>query len=267
MKKKMCFYSVIISILVIISAVYIYAASDDDPVPLENLNATRNERMNMSQFSASHHEAEAGNVTRMELWSHSQTKHWQGYYGEITGVITLDDGQNWTMYDWYNDEPKGEIYALCNTSGVTPTWSTVECFNYSQPSDVYSGNLGRWERYYNMTWNDVDGINETFNMTTHETFAVGTYTINASSCPSTWTYVNDHYQTTYFSEVLLQTDDYQLIYVTIIENDDEANNTAVTGFDSETHDFQMIVGEDGTSYKDDDRNDDSTTYYFYVDLE
>ncbi|MBN2422003.1 hypothetical protein JXB41_02150 [Candidatus Woesearchaeota archaeon] len=261
-KSRIGIVSTIIGLLMIFAAFYVIAADDDIPVPLEEMVEQSNERMNMSQFSAAWHDAEAGNITEIDLWSHTQTKHWQGYYGDITGTITLDDAQNWTLYDWYNAEPKGEIYAVCDTNGATPNWSTVECFDYS-------ANLATWERFYNMTWNDVDGINETFNTTTHQQFSVGTYSINASTCPATWTHMNDVYQTDKFSEVLLQTDDHLLIYVTIIENDDEANNTDIIGFDNVAHDFQMLVGEDGTTVNatTGDINDVTTRYWFYVDLE
>ncbi|MBU0756680.1 MAG: hypothetical protein KKF44_01325 [Nanoarchaeota archaeon] len=233
------------------------AADDDVPAPLEELTRGTNERFNDSQFTAAQVNAEAGNVTQLTLYGHSVTKRWQGYYGDITGTITLDDAQNWTMYDWYVAEPKGEIYAIANTSGVTPTWSTVECFNYTS-------NLATWEFFYNMTWNDVDGINETFNYTTHPEFSVGTYNISANTCPSTYTYMNDNKQTDKFVEVLLQTDSDDLVYMTIIENDDQANNTGILGFDNTDHDFQMLVAEDGTSGNG---NDDYTTYWFYIDLE
>ncbi|MBD3203361.1 hypothetical protein GF327_03645 [Candidatus Woesearchaeota archaeon] len=256
----------------IILSIFAYAASDDEPMPLESLNATENERINVSQIPLKSHDAEAGNLTKLVLFGRSQTKHWQGYYGDITGTITLDDAQNWTLYDWDNPEPKGEIYAVANTSGTTPSWSTVECFNYTQETAGAAwanGNttLDRWETYYNMTWNDVDGINETFNVTTHLGFSVGSYTIDADSCPATYTYVSDAYQQDKFSEILLQTDEAQLVFATIIENDDEANNTDPTGFDDVAHDFQMLVAEDGTSLSAGEINEDPTTYYFYIDIE
>ncbi|MFH0874682.1 MAG: hypothetical protein V1859_02005 [archaeon] len=238
----------------------VYAADDDIPTPLESLIVTENERMNMTQFTAATETAEAGNVTRLSLYSRSQTKHWQGYYGEITGTITLDDAQNWTMYDWNNQEPKGEIYATCNTSGITPDWATVECFDFET-------NLRQWEIFYNMTTDGRDNINNTFNMTDHPSFGVGRYTIAEDACQSTFTYVNDSWQEQEFREVLLQADGNELIYMTIIEQNDWNNDTDPNGFDNAAHDFQLIVAEDGSSYDEGEVNQNPTVYYFYVDLE
>ena len=254
---------IVLLVLIGIAALYVFA-DEDVPIGAEGITEQADENFNASQFTAQSHEAQAGNVTQIDIDGISQTRHWQGYYGEITGTITLDDAQNWTMYDWYNAEPRGEVYAVPNISNGNnhPTWTSVECFDHDT-------NMQRWEIYYNMSWNDPDGINETFNDTDHPAFSVGDYNITASSCPSIFTYVNDQAQFDKFSEVLLQTDGYQIIYATIIENDNAPNRTDPVGFDSNTHDFQLIVGEDGTSADPSTGvvNTDTTTYWFYLDLE
>jgi len=68
-----------------------------------------------------------------------------------------------------------------------------------------------------------------------------------------------------FQEVLLTVNHSRtIIYATIIENDQGDNNTDVIGFDNDTHDFQLIVGDDGHAGP----NQDTTTpYYFYVEIE
>ena len=43
--------------------------------------------------------AQAGNVTQLTITHIMITKRWQGYYGNVTGTITLDDADNNTMYD------------------------------------------------------------------------------------------------------------------------------------------------------------------------
>ena len=64
-----------------------------------------------------------------------------------------------------------------------------------------------------------------------------------------------------FQEILL-TDNASIIFTTIIENDIVGDDLEVQGFDNQTHDFQMLVGEDGHG------GDDSiTSYYFFVELE
>jgi hypothetical protein len=120
-----------------------------------------------------------------------------------------------------------------------------------------------------MTYNDVDGIDETFDLTNHPVIDVGTVkTVASNQCPSTFMHVNDTYQTSKFREVLLQDNQGILIFTALIENDDTANNTDVQGFKNETTftpDFQMLVAEDGTSGFP--INTARTTYYFYVDIE
>lgn len=271
MLSKNKIYSTIIMVTMFIAALYMVNAI----VPLSPSTFTPglSEKMNESQYSIKTHDAYAGNITNITIHSRSQTKHWQGYYGDITGTIVLDDAQNWTLYDWPNEEPKGEVYATPNST--TPEWGTLVCFNNSDPDGGYPetnlGTLTEWENFFNMTWNDKDGINETFNMTRHHAIDVGdVVTILNSSCPSTFMHQNDLFQEDKWQEVLLQDEQGLLIFTSIIENDDEANNADVQGFKGSaafTPDFQMIVAEDGTGRSGGQINTDKTTYYFYVDLE
>ena len=120
-----------------------------------------------------------------------------------------------------------------------------------------------------MTYNVDDGINETFNMTTHPTFDIGdVVTITQNTCPSTFMHINDVFQTDKFSEVLLGDSAGRLIFTAILENDDAGNNTDITGFNpSLTPDFQLIVAEDGTSRPGGSINTAPIVYYFYIDIE
>jgi hypothetical protein len=69
---------------------------------------------------------------------------------------------------------------------------------------------------------------------------------------------------TNYQEVLLAVNHSQtIIYTTIIENDILGNSTDPIGYDNNTHDFQMIVGDDGHVGPN---LDTTTTYYFYVEL-
>ena len=255
------------AILAVISIAAIYYVMAAVPLGPSTFNPGASTRQNESAYPAGQHEAYAGNITQLTVFATAQTKHWQGYYGEVTGTIVLDDAQNFTLYDWPNAEPKGEIYATANST--TPSWATALCFNYTGGADGSGlGNVTVWENFYNMTWNDVDGINETFNMTSHPAVDIGdVVTILENTCPSTYTHVSDAFQTDKFVELLLSDQDGRLIFTTIIENDDTANNTDPTGYNDVTHDFQMLVAEDGTSRTGGQINTATTTYYFYVDLE
>ncbi|MBI3027273.1 hypothetical protein HYY70_04100 [Candidatus Woesearchaeota archaeon] len=57
-------------------------------------------------------QAQAGNVTALVISSVRATQAWQGYYGNITGTIALDDANNNTLYDWSLPNPSLVKYLL-----------------------------------------------------------------------------------------------------------------------------------------------------------
>ena len=69
----------------------------------------------------------AGNVTGLNISAQSITQAWQGYFGNVTGIITLDDSYNRTLYDWTLADPEGEVYA----ANDTVTWTNIQCFNFT----------------------------------------------------------------------------------------------------------------------------------------
>jgi len=106
-----------------------------------------------------------------------------------------------------------------------------------------------------MNSTSADNINRTFNYTVHKEFYVSTEHIQASTCRSTATYINDAKQTinenSLFQEILL-TDNYNMIYAALL------NDNSV-GYDGGNYDFQLIVPEDDTTTT-------PTTYYFFAEL-
>jgi len=260
------------SAIVVLTAIFgftLYNVMGAVPLGPDSITDNGDETLDSGNYPAENITAYAGNISNIDFDVISQTKHWQGYYGDITGVITLDDADNYTLYDWPNAEPKGEMYAT--PISTTPAWATVICFNFTGGSDGGGlGNVTYWETYYNMTYNDVDGIDETFNMTQHPTFDIGDVnTITTDTCPSTYLHMSDLFQEDKWSQILLEDEDGDIIFTTIIENDDEANNTDIQGYKdiAFTPDFQLIVAEDGTSRNGGTINTDTTPYYFYLDLE
>jgi hypothetical protein len=202
-------------------------------------------------------EAQAGNVTALFINSTRVTNRWQGYYGNISGVITLDDANNNTLYNWQIASPQGEIYASNGTTDGTVAWSRIFCVNYTnnmsagQPI-VQAFNGTDLERMIGAGMGDRDNHNATFNSTFTGSFQVGSITINSGSgCRQTNLFSNDNYQTTDFGEVLL-TDNVSIIYTAILEQD-------AIGFQGAPVDFQLIVGENGDQAG-------TRTYYFFVEL-
>ena len=196
------------------------------------------------------------NVTQLTINDVRVTKRWQGYYGNVSGIITLDDANNWTMYDWGLGTVEGEIYAA-NASSVQ--WGTIRCINLSS---TYRGqnctgqneaclNVTEIESAYGMGASDVDGVDETFNNTLGS-IMVGTSTI--SNCPMVSLYTNDSSKSTYFwNETMLTYNNTETIIYAGVVNDNS------WGFNNVTWDFQMIVGDNGL-------DNSATNYYFYVEL-
>jgi len=197
-------------------------------------------------------QAYAGNLTALVIDATTVTLSWQGYYGNISGTVLLDDASNYTMYDWSVASPQGEVYAA-NSSVVT--WTNIKCVNFTFNGSV-DLNLTEINSMFSMNSWDADGINKTFNKTYTDAdgFYVGTVQINtADSCPMTYTYVNDTFQSSSFKEVLL-TDNSTIVFTALLEQD-------ARGFNNATSDFQIIVGENGHS------GDTSVTnYYFFAEI-
>jgi len=193
--------------------------------------------------------AVAGNVTELTIYGISNTQTWQGYYGNVSGSITLSDASGNPMYNWSLASPKGEVFASENDS---VDWTGIECFDWASDGAALEAakNIDGAE----------DGIDETFApwaTNQHAVFSVGVTTFNATTqCMST-----DVFDSTgasvdgTFEEVLLGDGTGNAIFAALLEED-------VVGFNSVSHDFQMLVLEDGHN------GDTATTdYYFYVELE
>jgi hypothetical protein len=229
-------------------ALAIVASAYAEPIGADYIERIKSERMQPK--AGAEVPAQAGNVTELSINATGITKSWQGYYGNITGTLTLDDARNMSLYQWNVANPQGEIYA---SPAQISDWTTVKCFNYSASSPEL--NLSELEKSLNIGPSDADGVNETFHYDFTGSFYVGTMLIDSlDSCKATYTFKEDQPQTTDFVEVLL-TDSTNIIYTAVIEDD-------LKSFDNRSYDFQMIVGEDGHN------GDTATTdYYFYIELE
>jgi hypothetical protein len=247
----------LLGLFLLISASFAIAAS----VPEGPTTLTIEDTSRRTAVASPTIDAVAGNVTQLTVEGLTVTQSWQGYYGNVSGTIVLDDASNNTMYQWDLASPEGEIYAA--TSTVTWTSGNVRCWDMSKTSDAGDSSyvmLSEIEPTLNIATDDIDGINETFTMgdnTTYDQFYVGEFFIN-DSCANTQTFNGSEVaDASSFQEVLLydNTSDV-IIYTGIIEE------TEPIGFNDYAWDFQMLVAEDG-------HNGDTsvTTYYFYVELE
>lgn len=231
--------------------------------------------------SAASLEAEAGNITRMDIRAYMVTQTWQGYVGNVSGTIMLADANDNVLYNWTLADPEGEIYAV---RGTNVSWRNVQCFNFSASGDLdptgevpgeenqKGMNLTQLEALYNITWDDVDGVNETFYLYDqdggsgggageHDEFYTSNLRFTEGECPSTRVFgdsgagVANEYE-----EVLLYDPTTNMpIFVALIEEDLAGT---IDGFDGQDHDFEMLVLEDGHL-----TDTVTTTYWFYVELE
>jgi hypothetical protein len=218
----------------------------------------------------------AGNVTEMNFNSSTITRTYQGYFGNITGMIVLGDAQNNSLYDWTIASPQGEIYAV--RSVTVPTWGSVTCASQTELQDEDT------RLNVNETI-DEDSVNRTFvvggaqdqvdrfgaSELIHPQFYVANQSVTANSCPLAVMYNSTSQPSPYFKEVLLSDNVNNdpvtgfVIYTGIIAH--TLNPFAESdGFDQRTHDFEMIVGEDGHGTQD-GGSATTSTYWFYLELD
>lgn len=202
-------------------------------------------------------EAQAGNVTELIIFGEQQSDHWVGVYGNITGEITLDDANNWTMYEWGGiTYPEGEVYAANET---VVSWGDIMCINLSDMTPGFNCtgtgedclNVTELERHFGMDPDDADGFDETFN-TTLESIIVGTRTLY--NCPKTNLYVNGTIPSENdWNETILTINNTATVIFTGIIQDD------LQGYNNQTWDFQLMLTDDGS-------DEVPTTYYMYIEL-
>lgn len=229
----------LVTLLVFSSIGFVFATPNGaDPV-----TAGASTRANPT--TAQSHTAYAGNVTELEVIGLTVTQSWQGYFGNVSGAIQLADGSGDQMYNWSLSSPSGEVFASTSNSVA---WTSIDCFNWA----TYGSAL---ETSFNIN-DSADGVNETFTAANgHDAFYVGSKEFTEGQCMSTQIYdstgtgVDNN-----FEEVLLH-DGTTTVFASLLEKD-------MSGFDGASHDFEMLVLEDGHS------GDTSTTpYYFYIELE
>lgn len=217
----------------------------------------------------------AGNITEMDVSGFSITQSWQGYFGNVTGVITLEDSGGNVMYNWSESSPEGEIFASTND---TLEWNYIQCFNLTADgsyqndngnagaTSLFGTNMAILEEEFNISWDDADGVNETFQLDgsqeageglTHHRFWVNNLEFAEGECLSTHLFADSKSsEDDAFQEVLLyEPSTFSVVFTTILDEDEP-------GFDDRLHDFQMIVLENGHG-----EDTGVTTYYFWVELE
>ena len=192
-----------------------------------------------------------------------QNQRWKGYVGNITGSLTLDDANTYTIYNWPLATISGEVYATINDTVVN--WTGLNCTWALTGGESTPVDTNRTvEEYFNskLSHTRADNISSTFYMRNHSQFSVGDNSFAAHYCYSIHTFVNDTTQNNsgnlYFHEVVMYDDrnvtNGNIVFATLLETNQH-------GYNNETIDFQMIVPENGAASWT-----SNTPYYFYVEL-
>ena len=188
--------------------------------------------------------AQAGNVTWLDIGHQQNTKKWQGFVGNISGELVLDDASNDTFYRWNLSTISGEVYASRNCSIDWNLVSTQDDCDVDQ----------------SLTGTGSDQVSRTF-MPDQNAFAyqVNSLIVNTSTICTAYPNVNDTKQTatTLFENTILTTgtvpNGNNTIYVGNLED------VGVAGFDEQEYNFQLLVPVNKTS--------GFTTYCLYAELE
>ncbi|MBN1544874.1 hypothetical protein JW898_05440 [Candidatus Woesearchaeota archaeon] len=183
-----------------------------------------------------------GTITWLNINATTQNPRWKAYVGNISGQLALQDASKNTVYNWNISSMEGEIYSTRKTTLVD--WDSISCANLAQ--------IQAEETALNMTSSSEDSIISTFSKKSHAQFYAGLTLIEADSCNSTNLYVNSQ-ESSDFAELLLHDGSY-IVYTALIED-------AITGFDGNQYDFQMILPDSGL-----EGSQTPETYYFYVEL-
>lgn len=225
---------------------------------------------------ATSNDALAGNTTELDISGYSVTQSWQGYFGNVSGTIMLADSDDNVMYNWSLASPEGEIYASTNDS---LQWDNIQCFNFTATgtygddtgnagdTSLHGTNLSQLESRFGIVHDDVDGVNETFSIDgshesgsglTHDLFYTNNLEFSAGECLSTHVFTDSQGpEDGTFQEVLMYEPETQSVVFTALLDEEDP-----TGFDQESHDFEMLVLEDGHG-----TDTAVTPYYFWVELE
>jgi len=226
--------------IMLLAIVFSVSIAIADPIPAA-LTAISTATRDVNSTIVANISAVGGNVTELNIESLTITTFWQGYYGNVTGQVVLDDAVGNRFYNWTTATIAGEVYASRNQ---TIDWDDLNCSNVTDRAEE--------EFDINMVASDADSITNTYNSTTHPAITVAGRTIAANTCYSTYGYQrNVSGALANFTMVLLNSVN-DTVYTTII-------NDSIMGFNGNVYDYELLVAEDEAA--------GVTPFYFWVELD
>jgi hypothetical protein len=267
MNRNTKFGYVVVGLMTIIALTSMFVCAADFPYGMREITYVQSSRpdpSNQTRYPPAFLDAQAGNVTELSLVGISTTESWQGYYGNISGEITLEDVNGYVFYNWTTAEPKGQIYS--STNGVID-WLNIRCFDWTgQPITLASE-----EARYGISPESPDGINETFiddnlnsDIYVGSSNISGNATVFGITCHTSnpYQYDSQNNNKDNFENFLLEDEAGALVFGTVIENNEWNNVTDLVGYDNQPHDFQLLVAENGHQGEE----DTNTPYFFWAEL-
>ena len=171
-----------------------------------------------------------GNITEADLGVDAATDRWAGYYGNVTGTITLGDGSH-NLYQWTCPAPTGGV-VIASTADSGITWSALANGAAADIDTQWGFSSG------------MDQAADTFG--TNDDYSIGGVSMN--TCPAAHT--TGSWKTGVIKDASSAASKEDLLSAVNIRNDNAT-------FNSEVHDYEMIVPTNETV---------SETYYFYLEL-
>jgi hypothetical protein len=195
--------------------------------------------------------AAGGNITEVNVTVESQTRAWQGFWGDVNGSLVLQDAAAFNFYTWTLFTVTGEVYASRDNA---VQFTNIAPNNNCSTDNTLTG------------FNFADSANNTFINNSNVQIQVGFVTINATTSCAVYTYVNSSPQTSFFQTIQLtslanfvndsnvsnMTGGNNTIFATNIENQ------TLSGYNTDPHGYQLLVPVDRTA--------GLNTYFFYAEL-
>ncbi len=221
--KKIFSVGLVSALVIFVVFGFIFSASAADPSGADTTPGTPE---TSSAGTPGNTTAEGGNITQVDLSGNSQSTHWQGFWGQVSGAIALQDASGDVMYNWSIGTMSGNVY-ISNASSFT--WS---CARVDEDwCDTITGT-------------GDDSCSNTFKDTT-KTFTVAGTGINNVNTTQTYNYSGSGT----FDEGIINCSDEMVFVAEIYNNKNTFNNNAA--------DFQAIVPVNGTVTR---------VYYFWIEL-
>lgn len=180
-----------------------------------------------------------GYITQIDIYPQfNQTKNWQGFYGNVSGIISLKGDNEKEMYNWSINLTNTSVYAT--TDAVFINWSTL-----------YNANITNLDKLWFSSEIMADTVANTYKTGT------GNRTFVTSSLDA------------YHVQTLAGFDDYVIQSVPDVGTKNDTLWAAVVtvpklNYKSEYSNYELLVPvtNSGTGFND----TQGDTYYFYMEI-